>query len=60
LLDGVAEAEAELAAHSREAIGQLRINVPVTFGLLQNATTTMATTDLLPAGSSGTLLVLLC
>ena len=37
LLDGVAEAEAELTAHSGEAIGQLRINVPVTFGLLHLA-----------------------
>ena len=37
LLDGVAEAEAELTSHSGEAIGQLRINVPVTFGLLQLA-----------------------
>lgn len=34
LLDGVAEAEAELTARTREAVGQLRINVPVTFGLL--------------------------
>lgn len=37
LLDGLAEAEAELTAHSGEAIGQLRINVPVTFGLLHLA-----------------------
>ena len=37
LLDDVAEAEAELVAHSGEAIGQLRINVPVTFGLLHLA-----------------------
>ncbi len=37
LLDGVEEAEAELTAHSGEAIGQLRINVPVTFGLLHLA-----------------------
>jgi DNA-binding transcriptional LysR family regulator len=37
LLDGVAEAEAELSAHAGEAIGQLRINVPVTFGLLHLA-----------------------
>lgn len=37
LLEGVDEAEAELTAHSREAIGQLRINVPVTFGLLHLA-----------------------
>jgi DNA-binding transcriptional LysR family regulator len=37
LLDSVAEAEAELTAHSGEAIGQLRVNVPVTFGLLHLA-----------------------
>lgn len=37
LLDGVAEAEAELSSQSGEAIGQLRINVPVTFGLLHLA-----------------------
>lgn len=37
LLDGVAEAEAELSAHAGEAIGQLRINVPVSFGLLHLA-----------------------
>jgi len=37
LLDGLAEAEAELTAHSGEVIGQLRINVPVTFGLLHLA-----------------------
>jgi DNA-binding transcriptional LysR family regulator len=37
LLDGLAEAEAELTAHSGEAIGQLRVNVPVTFGLLHLA-----------------------
>ena len=37
LLDGLAEAEAELTAQSGEAIGQLRINVPVTFGLLHLA-----------------------
>lgn len=37
LLDGVAEAEAELTSQSGEAIGQLRINVPVTFGLLHLA-----------------------
>lgn len=37
LLDGVAEAEAELTAFSGEAIGQLRLNVPVTFGLLHLA-----------------------
>jgi DNA-binding transcriptional LysR family regulator len=33
LIDGVAEAEAELSAHAGEAIGTLRVNVPVTFGL---------------------------
>lgn len=37
LLDGLVEAEAELTAQSGEAIGQLRINVPVTFGLLHLA-----------------------
>lgn len=37
LLDGVAEAEAELSTHTGEAIGQLRLNVPVTFGLLHLA-----------------------
>ena len=37
LLDGVEEAEAELTAQAGEAIGQLRINVPVTFGLLHLA-----------------------
>jgi DNA-binding transcriptional LysR family regulator len=37
LLEGVAEAEAELSAHSGEAIGQLRVNVPVSFGLLHLA-----------------------
>lgn len=37
LLDGVAEAEAELSAHTGEAIGQLRLNVPVSFGLLHLA-----------------------
>ena len=37
LLDGVAEAEAELSAHAGEAIGQLRLNVPVTFGLMHLA-----------------------
>lgn len=34
LLDGLEEAEAELNAHTGEVIGQLRVNVPVTFGLL--------------------------
>jgi len=37
LVDGVAEAEAELSTHVGEAIGQLRVNVPVTFGLLHLA-----------------------
>ena len=37
LLDEVAEAEAELTARVGEAIGQLRVNVPVTFGLLHLA-----------------------
>lgn len=37
LMDGVAEAEAELSTHAGEAIGQLRVNVPVTFGLLHLA-----------------------
>jgi DNA-binding transcriptional LysR family regulator len=34
LLNGLEEAEAELNAHTGEVIGQLRVNVPVTFGLL--------------------------
>ena len=37
LVDGVDEAEAELSTHAGEAIGQLRVNVPVTFGLLHLA-----------------------
>lgn len=37
VLGDVAEAEAELSSHSGEAIGRLRINVPVTFGLLHLA-----------------------
>lgn len=37
LLDGVSEAEAELTATSTEAFGQLRVNVPVSFGLLHLA-----------------------
>ena len=37
LLASVAEAEAELSTHAGEAVGQLRINVPVTFGLLHLA-----------------------
>ncbi len=37
LLAGVAEAEAEVTAGSEEAVGLLRLNVPVSFGLLQLA-----------------------
>lgn len=37
LLDGLAEAEAELTAHAGEAVGRLRINIPVSFGLLHLA-----------------------
>jgi DNA-binding transcriptional LysR family regulator len=37
LLGDVAEAEAELTAHAGEAVGRLRVNVPVTFGLLHLA-----------------------
>lgn len=37
LLEGVEEAEAELSAHAGEAVGWLRINVPVSFGLLHLA-----------------------
>jgi DNA-binding transcriptional LysR family regulator len=37
LLDGLAEAEAELSARTGEAVGQLRLNVPVSFGLLHLA-----------------------
>lgn len=37
LVDGIAEAEAELSSHVGEAIGQLRLNVPVTFGLMHLA-----------------------
>ncbi len=37
LVDDVAEAEAELSTHAGEAIGQLRVNVPVTFGLMHLA-----------------------
>jgi len=33
LLAGVHEAEAEIAEHAGEAIGRLRVNAPVTFGL---------------------------
>jgi DNA-binding transcriptional LysR family regulator len=37
LLEGVESAEAELSTHAGEAVGQLRVNVPVTFGLLHLA-----------------------
>ena len=37
LLDGLAEAEAELSHQTGEAVGQLRINVPVSFGVLHLA-----------------------
>jgi DNA-binding transcriptional LysR family regulator len=37
LLAEVAAAEAELTAHAGEAVGRLRLNVPVTFGLLHLA-----------------------
>ncbi len=37
LLQDVEEAEAELSAQSGEAIGQVRVNVPTTFGLLHLA-----------------------
>jgi len=37
LLEEVAEAEAELTAQAAEASGQLRVNVPTTFGLLHLA-----------------------
>lgn len=37
LLQDLEEAEAELSVHAGEAVGQLRINVPVTFGLLHLA-----------------------
>ena len=37
LLDSVDEAEAEITAHAGEALGQLRINVPVSFGTLHLA-----------------------
>jgi DNA-binding transcriptional LysR family regulator len=37
LLAGVVEAEAELLSHPGDAVGQLRVNVPVTFGLLHLA-----------------------
>ena len=34
LLDLVDEAEAEITAHAGEAVGQLKVNVPVSFGLM--------------------------
>jgi DNA-binding transcriptional LysR family regulator len=37
LLAGVDEAEAEITAHAGEVVGQLRINVPVSFGLMHLA-----------------------
>lgn len=37
LLGGLQEAEAELNAQTGEVVGQLRVNVPVTFGLLHLA-----------------------
>ncbi|MFN7195032.1 MAG: LysR family transcriptional regulator, partial [bacterium] len=37
ILDGVAEAEAELADQAGEAVGTLKVNVPVTFGVLHLA-----------------------
>ena len=37
LLDGVAEAEAEVITHSGAVIGRLKVNVPVSFGLLHLA-----------------------
>jgi DNA-binding transcriptional LysR family regulator len=37
VLDSVAEAEAELSTHAGEAVGRLRLNVPVSFGLLHLA-----------------------
>jgi DNA-binding transcriptional LysR family regulator len=37
LLAGVSEAEAEISAHSGEALGQLKVNVPMSFGLLHLA-----------------------
>ena len=37
LLSEVGEAEAEITAHADEAIGQLRINVPMSFGLIHLA-----------------------
>ena len=37
VLDSVAEAEAELSTRAGEAVGRLRLNVPVSFGLLHLA-----------------------
>lgn len=37
LLAGFEEAEAEITSHAGEAVGQLKINVPVSFGLLHLA-----------------------
>jgi DNA-binding transcriptional LysR family regulator len=37
LLTGIDEAEAEITSHSDEATGHLKVNVPVTFGLLHLA-----------------------
>lgn len=37
LLSGVEEAEAEVTAHADDAVGLLRVNVPVSFGLLHLA-----------------------
>lgn len=37
LLSGVEESEAEITAHAGEAVGQLKLNVPVSFGLLHLA-----------------------
>ncbi len=37
LLAGVGEAEAEITAHSGEALGQLKVNVPMSIGLLHLA-----------------------
>lgn len=48
LLDGLEEAEAELNTHTGEVIGQLRINVPVTFGLMQLAPLWPAFMDMHP------------
>lgn len=48
LLGDVAEAESELSAHAGEAVGRLRVNVPVTFGLLHLAPLWPAFTALHP------------